>query len=210
MVRSLADRASKFGREESHAICDCPCYHCSTDRKVIEQATLPYLDDARRSAIELCVAMRAHLESVMTAADREAMTLAAQLRGLDDDQTQALIEHVRECPSTQNRSYDSAAMEEAIGAAAYCMANGREASNKSITSPTTVPSSTPVRSKSKIAHPSVSFKAIPPPSLGNLSRRPGDYPMAPATRHRCRGGGHGKTAKCCGLGVFRPGPGRRR
>ena len=125
-VRGLADRASKIGREESHAIRDCPCHHCSTDRKVIKEATLPYLNDHLRSAIGLCETMRPHLESVTAAADREAMTLAAQLHGLNDDQTQALIEHVRECPSDQNRSYDSAAMEEAIGAAAYCMANGMD------------------------------------------------------------------------------------
>ncbi len=123
-VRGLADRASKIGREESHAIRDCPCHHCSTDRKVIEEATLPYLDDDLKSAIELCMAMRPHLDSALAIADREAMTLAAQLRGLDDGQTQALIEHVRECPSDQDGRYDSAAMEEAIGAAAYCMANG--------------------------------------------------------------------------------------
>ena len=125
-VRRLADRDLSTGREESHQIRDCPCHYCSTDRKVIKEATIPYLDDYLVSAIGLCEAMRPHLDSALAAADREAMTLAAQLRGLDDDQTQALIEHVRECPSDQNRSYDSAAMEEAIGAAAYCMANGMD------------------------------------------------------------------------------------
>ena len=68
--------------------------------------------------------MRPHLQSALADADREAMTLAAQLYGLDDDQTRTLVEHIGECRSDQNGSYDSAAMEEAIGAAAYCMANG--------------------------------------------------------------------------------------
>ena len=123
-VRSLADRASRISREENHPVSDCSCHHCSTDRKVIKEATLPYLDDHLKSAVRLCEAMRPHLQSVMAVADREAMTLAAQLYDLDDDQTQTLVEHVKQCQSDQNGSYDSAAMEEAIGAAAYCMANG--------------------------------------------------------------------------------------
>ena len=123
-VRSLAVRDLRLGREENHPARDCSCHHCSTDRKVIKEATLPNLDGHLKSAIELCEAMRPHLQSVMAVADREAMTLAAQLYGLDDDQTRTLVEHVKECQSDQNRSYDGAAMEEAIGAAAYCMANG--------------------------------------------------------------------------------------
>ena len=123
-VRSLADRASKVGREENHPVRDCSCHHCSTDRKVIKEATLPNLDGHLKSAIGLCEAMRPHIQSALAAADREAMTLAAQLYDLDDDQTQTLVEHVKECQSDQNGSYDGAAMEEAIGAAAYCMANG--------------------------------------------------------------------------------------
>ncbi len=125
-VRGLADRASKIGREESHPIRDCPCHHCSTDRKVLKEATLPYLDDHLKSAIGLCETMRPHLESALAVADRKAMTLAAELHDLNHDQTQALIEHVEDCRSDQNRCYDSAAMEEAIGAAAYCMANGMD------------------------------------------------------------------------------------
>lgn len=123
-VRGLADRASKIGREESHPIRDCPCHHCSTDRKVLKEATLPYLDDHLKSAIGLCEAIRPHLDSALAIADSKAMTLAAELHDLNYDQTQALIEHVEDCPSDQNGRYDSAAMEEAIGAAAYCMANG--------------------------------------------------------------------------------------
>ena len=96
-VRSLADRASKISREENHPVRDCSCHHCSTDRKVIKEATLPHLDDNLNSAIELCEAMRPHIQSVMADADREAMTLAAQLYGLDDDQTRTLVEHIREC-----------------------------------------------------------------------------------------------------------------
>ena len=126
-VRSLADRGAKMGREESHPIRDCSCHHCSTDRKAINEATLPYLDNHLKAAIGLCESVRPHLDGAMAVADREAMTLTAQLQGLDDAQTQALVEHIKDCQSAQNRRpSDSAAMEEAIGAAAYCMANGTD------------------------------------------------------------------------------------
>ena len=125
-VRSLAGRDSRLGREENHPVRDCPCHHCSTDRKIIEDATLPHLDDNLKRAIELCEAMRPDMQSAMAAADREAMMIAAQRYGLDNDQTQKLVEHVKECRSDQNGSYDSAAMEKAIGAATYCMANGMD------------------------------------------------------------------------------------
>ena len=125
-VRSLAGRDLSIGRAENHPVRDCPCHHCSTDRKVIKEATLPHLDDYLKSALELCEAMRPHVEGAIAAADREAMMIAAQLFGLDDDQTQTLGEHVKECQADQNSSYDSTAMEEAIGAAAYCMANGMD------------------------------------------------------------------------------------
>ena len=125
-IRSLADRASKISREENHPVRDCSCHHCSTDRKVIKEATLPYLDDHLKSAIKLCEGIRPDIQSAITVAEREAMMIAAQRYGLDDDQAQTLVEHVKQCQSDQNGSYDSAAMEEAIGAAAYCMANGMD------------------------------------------------------------------------------------
>ena len=125
-VCNLAGRDLTLGREENHPIRDCPCHHCSTDRKVLNDATIPHLDDNLKTALELCEAMRPKIQSAISAADHEAMSLAAQLFGLDDDQTQTLVEHIKECESHQNWSNDNAAMEEAIGAATYCMANGMD------------------------------------------------------------------------------------
>ena len=125
-VCSLAGRDLRLGREENHPVRDCPCHHCSTDRKVLNDAILPYLDDNLNAALELCEAMRPSIQSAIAAADREAMSIAAKFFGLDDDQTQTLVEHIKECQSHQNWSNDDAAMEEAIGAATYCMANGMD------------------------------------------------------------------------------------
>ena len=125
-VRSLTSRGSAISREEAHPARDCPCHHCSTDRKIIEDATLSHLDDNLKGAIKLCEGIRPDIQSAITAAEREAMMIAAQRYGLDDDQAKMLVEHVKQCRSDQIGSSDSAAMEEAIGAAAYCIANGMD------------------------------------------------------------------------------------
>ena len=121
-THNAADRAFSISGKEAHSLRECPCHHCTTDRRVLDEATLPHLEPKLRKVIDLCNTIQPHIQQAIDAAGRASMKIAAQRHRLDAAKTALLVAHIHECRQQPQPRSNANVIEEALGAAAYCTA----------------------------------------------------------------------------------------
>ena len=110
----------------NHDVRSCECHLCSTNRKALEAAILPHLDESLIKAIALCQSLLPQIQNAVGAANEAAMRIAAGIYSLDEEQAKTLVGHITDCNAFNSGPSLSDTIEQAIGAATYSIATGTD------------------------------------------------------------------------------------
>ena len=114
----------------SHYLRNCECDYCIQDRKAFRAAIQPLLTRAESQIIDICDRLEFHITKGLEQASVEMMGALAQASGMNDEQTQTLRKHFKDCTNTRaDLTRITRMLEGEIGYLLYAMAkfNDREA-----------------------------------------------------------------------------------
>ena len=107
----------------SHELKNCRCDYCSRDRVAFRAAIQPLLTSGESELLDVCDRLEPQIITALEEASADMMEVWAKAVGLNDEQTQALREHHRDCTSTKAElTRTSRTLEGELGYLLYAMA----------------------------------------------------------------------------------------
>ena len=102
MRRRAYRRNSQAFSEGSHYLRDCGCGYCTQDRRTFREAVDLLLTREESAILDICDHLEPRITDALYGASAAIMEALARETGMDEKQTQALREHIRECPNSKS------------------------------------------------------------------------------------------------------------
>ena len=128
--RRAYNRSSHGFGMGSHYLRNCGCAYCIQDRKAFRAVIQPLLTGEESQIIDICDTLESHITKGLEQASVEMMGALAKASGMNDEQTQTLRDHFRDCTNTRaDLTRVSRMLEGELGYLLYAMVifNDREA-----------------------------------------------------------------------------------
>ena len=99
--RRAYSRSQRGYGMDSHDLRTCGCGYCTGDRKSLRAAVQPVLTKEESQFLDICDRLAPQIVAALEEATAGMMEALARTGGLDDDQTQVLIQHHGDCPHSR-------------------------------------------------------------------------------------------------------------
>ena len=107
----------------SHELRNCGCDYCTRDRVAFRAAIQPLLTSKESELLDVCDRLEPQITTVLEEASADMMEAWAEAVGLNDEQTQTLKEHHKDCTNTKAElTRTSRTLEGKLGYLLYAMA----------------------------------------------------------------------------------------
>ena len=87
----------------SHYLRNCGCGYCTQDRRTFRDAVDPLLTREESAMLDICDHLEPRITNALYEASAAMMEALAKETGMDEKQTQAMREHIRECPNSKSK-----------------------------------------------------------------------------------------------------------
>ena len=102
MRRRAYRRDRQAFSEGSHYLRNCGCGYCTQDRRTFRKAVDLLLTREESAILDICDHLEPRITDALYEASAAIMEALARETGMDEKQTQALREHIRECPNSKS------------------------------------------------------------------------------------------------------------